>query len=66
LGLGGHQIKTTNFEQNFTLGWLEDEPVEIPDPEADKPSDWDEEMDGEWEAGLVPNPACASAPGVSL
>jgi len=36
---------------------------EIPDPESEKPSDWDEEMDGDWEAGLVPNPACASAPG---
>ena len=45
------------------LGWLEDEPQEIPDPDADKPSDWDEEMDGEWEAGLVENPKCASAPG---
>jgi hypothetical protein len=44
-------------------GWLEDEPQEIPDPESEKPSDWDEEMDGDWEAGLVPNPACASAPG---
>jgi len=36
---------------------------EIPDPDAEKPSDWDEEMDGIWEAALVANPACASAPG---
>lgn len=35
----------------------------VTDPEAKKPSDWDEEMDGEWEAPLVDNPACAAAPG---
>jgi hypothetical protein len=32
-------------------GWLENEHQEIPDPESEKPSDWDEEMDGDWEAG---------------
>jgi len=44
-------------------GWLDDEPDMIPDPEAQMPDDWDTEMDGEWEAGLIDNPACVSAPG---
>jgi hypothetical protein len=35
-------------------GWLENEHQEIPDPESEKPSDWDEEMDGDWEAGKIP------------
>ena len=35
----------------------------IPDEDAIKPDDWDEDMDGEWEAPLVPNPMCQSAPG---
>jgi len=47
-------------------GWLEDEPENIPDPDADKPDDWDEDMDGEWEAPLIPNPLCQSAPGCGV
>lgn len=43
--------------------WLEDEPEMIPDPNAEKPDDWDFDMDGDWEAPLIPNPACESAPG---
>lgn len=35
-------------------GW--DEPENIPDPDAKKPDDWDEEMDGEWEPPMIPNP----------
>lgn len=31
-------------------------PREIPDPEAEKPEDWDDEADGEWEAPQIPNP----------
>jgi len=31
-------------------------PAEIVDPEAKKPDDWDEELDGKWEAPKVPNP----------
>merc|ERR1712019_122009 len=31
-------------------------PKEINDPEAEKPEDWDEEMDGEWEAPMINNP----------
>lgn len=32
-----------------------DKPENIPDPEAQKPEDWDEEMDGEWEPPMIPN-----------
>ena len=35
----------------------------IPDPDAEKPEDWDEEMDGDWEAPLIDNPECKAAPG---
>lgn len=42
--------------------WLENEPKYIPDPNAKKPDDW-EDMDGEWEAPLIDNPACASVSG---
>merc|ERR1712000_487888 len=31
-------------------------PKEIPDPAAKKPDDWDDELDGEWEAPMIPNP----------
>ncbi|XP_063046205.1 calnexin [Engraulis encrasicolus] len=44
-------------------GWLEEEQPLIPDPEAQRPEDWSEDMDGEWEAPLVPNPVCAQAAG---
>eukprot|EP01062_Namystynia_karyoxenos_P059191 TRINITY_DN50626_c0_g1_i1.p1 TRINITY_DN50626_c0_g1~~TRINITY_DN50626_c0_g1_i1.p1 ORF type:complete len:474 (+),score=123.68 TRINITY_DN50626_c0_g1_i1:91-1422(+) len=32
------------------------EPEHIPDPHEQPPAEWDEEADGEWAAGLVPNP----------
>jgi calnexin len=35
----------------------------IPDPEAEKPGDWDDKAYGEWEPPLVLNPLCQSAPG---
>jgi calnexin len=44
-------------------GWMSDAPRQIPDPSAEKPEDWDDDVLGEWEAPLVPNPACADAPG---
>ena len=56
-------LKNVKISNNHFLGWLEDEPDMIPDEDAIKPDDWDEEMDGEWEAPLVPNPLCQSAPG---
>ena len=34
-------------------GWLDDEENLIPDPDADRPEDWDVDMDGEWEAPLI-------------
>eukprot|EP00069_Balaena_mysticetus_P020019 bmy_02682T0 len=39
-------------------GWLDNEPKFIPDPNAEKPIDWNEDMDGEWEAPQISNPAC--------
>lgn len=27
----------------------------IPDPDAKKPADWNEAIDGEWEGPLIPN-----------
>ncbi|CAM4586539.1 hypothetical protein PO909_031630 [Leuciscus waleckii] len=33
-----------------------DKPENIPDPDAKKPEDWDEDMDGEWEPAVIPNP----------
>ena len=45
------------------VGWLDDEPEMVPDPEAEKPDDWDEDMDGDWEAPLIENPECKAAPG---
>ncbi|XP_054634250.1 calmegin isoform X2 [Dunckerocampus dactyliophorus] len=44
-------------------GWLDEEPEFISDPDSEIPEDWDVEMDGEWEAAQIPNPACESAPG---
>lgn len=44
-------------------GWLDHEEEMIPDPNAEKPADWDTDMDGEWEAPLIPNPACEKAVG---
>lgn len=38
----------------------------IPDPKAKKPADWDTEIDGDWEAPLVPNPICEKAVGCGL
>ena len=33
-----------------------DKPEYVPDPEAKKPEDWDDDMDGEWEPPMIPNP----------
>jgi len=33
-----------------------DKSENIPDPDAKKPEDWDEDMDGEWEPPMIPNP----------
>lgn len=34
----------------------DDIPSQIPDPDATKPEDWDDEDDGEWEPPLIDNP----------
>lgn len=28
----------------------------VPDPDAKKPDDWDDDTDGEWEPPMIPNP----------
>lgn len=33
-----------------------DKPEHIPDPEAKKPEDWDDEIDGTWEPPMIDNP----------
>jgi calreticulin len=37
-------------------GW-DDIPAQITDPDAKKPEDWDDELDGEWTAPQIDNPA---------
>lgn len=37
--------------------------VFLSDSNAQKPSDWDEEIDGVWEAPLIKNPVCENAAG---
>lgn len=44
----------TVFIYLFFKDW--DKPENIPDPDAKKPDDWDDEMDGEWEPPMVTNP----------
>ncbi len=36
-------------------GW-DDIPATIPDKEAKKPEDWDDEEDGAWEPPMISNP----------
>ena len=31
-------------------------PEYVPDPDAKKPEDWDDDTDGEWEPPMIPNP----------
>lgn len=35
----------------------------VPDPDAPKPEEWDDEEDGDWIAPTVTNPKCEEAPG---
>lgn len=45
------------FMSSLVCLWQDwDKPENIPDPDAKKPDDWDEEMDGEWEPPMVANP----------
>ena len=34
-----------------------DQAEHIPDPDANKPNDWDNDMDNEWEPPMIDNPA---------
>ena len=38
----------------LTQDW--DKPEYVPDPDAKKPDDWDDDTDGEWEPPMIPNP----------
>ena len=40
-------------------GWLVNESLEIPDPNATKPDEWDDDVMGQWEPPVVPNPKCS-------
>ena len=45
------KIKYVSF---FPIDW--DKPEHIPDPDAKKPEDWDDEIDGAWEPPSIDNP----------
>merc|ERR1712019_134268 len=50
--IDGESEKKGSLEEDWDML----KPKEINDPEAEKPEDWDEEMDGEWEAPMINNP----------
>jgi calnexin len=41
------------------IGWLVDEPPQLPDPSVKKPKDWNDVIHGEWRQKMIPNPKCA-------
>lgn len=47
-----------SFHRSFIF-----QPELIPDPEASKPNDWDNDMDGDWEPPMIDNPACKGVSG---
>merc|ERR1712110_226084 len=56
---GTYEVLIDN--ESAQKGALEDDwdilpPKKIRDPEAKKPEDWDDEMDGEWEPPMIDNP----------
>ena len=60
--MGGAYLKVKSVEDKCDASDLPvclqdwDKPEHIPDPDAKKPEDWDEEMDGEWEPPVIQNP----------
>jgi calnexin len=44
-------------------GWLVDEPKFVVDPDATKPEDWEDDIHGDWEPPVIPNPKCENARG---
>merc|ERR1711963_886074 len=56
---GSYEVLIDN--ESAQKGTLEEDwdflpPKKIKDPEATKPEDWDDEMDGEWEPPMIDNP----------
>merc|ERR1740138_1386703 len=52
VNIDGKEEATGSLEEDFDML----KPKEINNPEAAKPEDWDDEMDGEWEAPQIDNP----------
>merc|ERR1712004_384180 len=50
--IDGASAKAGSLEEHWDML----KPKKIKDPEAKKPEDWDDEMDGEWEAPMINNP----------
>lgn len=48
------KYKTSNEHLLSAIDW--DKPEHIADPEAKKPEDWDDEIDGAWEPPMIDNP----------
>ncbi|KAL0088030.1 Calnexin [Phycomyces blakesleeanus] len=58
-----HAKKPVDWVNSPKINDPEDKPTEqdnipefVSDPSAERPDDWDDEMDGEWEAPSIPNP----------
>lgn len=49
-----NNIFYTKPMESFAQDW--EQPEHIVDADAKKPEDWDDEMDGDWEAPMVDNP----------
>lgn len=47
-------VSVIQCENSLLKDW--DKPQHIPDPDAKKPDDWDDEIDGEWEPPMIDNP----------
>lgn len=63
MGLGGENVSLCFSAMSslvFVLTFFPlkdwDKPQHIPDPDAKKPDDWDDEIDGEWEPPMIDNP----------
>ena len=52
------EILTKYVLTQLNQGWLDDEPLEIDDPDHTKPENWDEEHGGEWTPRKIDNPKC--------
>ena len=52
------QLAVASPDIGILRAWLQDwdQPQHIPDRDAKKPEDWDDDIDGEWEAPMIDNP----------